>query len=67
MKMTDFWDVASCSLVEVDRSYRGELFIALMMEALRASETSVYFNGTTRRYIPESCDLQQVVYVYYHL
>jgi hypothetical protein len=26
-----------------------------MMEAVRTSETSVYFNGTTRRYIPEGC------------
>jgi hypothetical protein len=33
------------------------LFIALMMEAVRTSETSVYTNETTRRYtrIPESC------------
>jgi hypothetical protein len=30
--------------------------IALMMEAVRTSETSVY-NETTRRYIPESCHL----------
>jgi hypothetical protein len=29
--------------------------IALIMEAVRTSETSVYFNETTRRYIPESC------------
>jgi hypothetical protein len=27
--------------------------IALMMEAVHASETSVNFNVTTRRYIPE--------------
>jgi hypothetical protein len=31
--------------------------IALMMEAVCASETSVYFSDTTRRYIPESCHL----------
>jgi hypothetical protein len=30
---------------------------ALMMEAVRTSETSVCFNKTTRRYIPESCHL----------
>jgi hypothetical protein len=29
------------------------LLIALMMEAVRTSETSVNFNVTTRRYIPE--------------
>jgi hypothetical protein len=28
------------------------------MEAIRMSETSVYFNETTRRYIPEYCHLQ---------
>jgi hypothetical protein len=32
-------------------------FIALMMEADRIIETSVYFNETTRRYIPEGCQL----------
>jgi hypothetical protein len=30
---------------------------ALMMEAVRTSETSIYFNETTRRYIPEGCHL----------
>jgi hypothetical protein len=43
MKMIAFWDIASFSLVEVDRRFRG----ALMMEAVRTSETSVYFNQTT--------------------
>jgi hypothetical protein len=28
-----------------------------MIEAVRTSETSVYFNETTRRYIIESCHL----------
>jgi len=46
MKMTAFWDVRACSLLEV-----------LMMEAVRTSETSVYFHETTRRYVPESCHL----------
>jgi hypothetical protein len=40
--MTAFWDIAPCNLVEV----------ALIMEAVRTTETSVYFNETTRRYIP---------------
>jgi hypothetical protein len=31
--------------------------IALMMEAVHTSETSVYYNETTRRYIPESSNL----------
>jgi hypothetical protein len=44
---------------EVDRRFRGSychqenVFIALMMEAVRTSETSVNFNVTTRRNIPE--------------
>jgi hypothetical protein len=49
-KMIAFWDIAPCSL-EVDRRFRG----ALIMEAVCASETSVYFNDTIRRYIPEGC------------
>jgi hypothetical protein len=47
-KSTVFWDVAPCSHVEVDRS-----IIAVMMEAVRISETSPHFNVTTRRYIPD--------------
>jgi hypothetical protein len=35
-------------------------FRALMMEAVRTSETSVNFNVTTRRYIPEDSKLQHV-------
>jgi hypothetical protein len=36
------------------------LFIALMMEAVRTYETSVNFNVTTRRYIPEYSKLAAV-------
>jgi hypothetical protein len=32
-------------------------FIALLMEAVFISETSVYFNEATRRYIPEASHL----------
>jgi hypothetical protein len=46
MKVIVFWDVAPCSL------------IVLMMEAVRASETSVYFYQTTLCSIPEDCHLQ---------
>jgi hypothetical protein len=45
-------DIAPCGLAEVHRRSRGA--IALMMEAVRNSYTSVYFNETTRRYILES-------------
>jgi hypothetical protein len=34
-----------------------ESFIALTMEAIRTSETSINFNVTTRRYIPEDSKL----------
>jgi hypothetical protein len=38
-------------------SFAPGLIIALMMEAARTSETSVNFNVTTRRYIPEDTKL----------
>jgi hypothetical protein len=47
IKMTAFWDVTPGNLVEVD----------LMMEATWISETSLCFNKTTRRYIPEGYHL----------
>jgi hypothetical protein len=55
MKMAVVWDTAPYSLVEADRR-----FIALMMEAVHPSETSVYFNDIKRRYIPENCYLQSI-------
>jgi hypothetical protein len=53
------WDVEPCSLIGVDRRFRSEYclrrhsFIALMIEAVRTSETSVHSIETTRRYIEE--------------
>jgi hypothetical protein len=35
--------------------------VTLMTEALRTSETSVYLNETTLRYIPEFCHLYEVL------
>jgi hypothetical protein len=46
--MAVFWVVVPYSLIEVYRR-----FIALMMEAVSTSETSVNFYQTTRRYNPE--------------
>jgi hypothetical protein len=47
MKLSAFWDVPHCSLVEIDRSYRDVYrpprTIALMKEAVHLCETSVYF------------------------
>jgi hypothetical protein len=53
MKSTVFWVAAPCSLVEVYRDQGDDLLIALMIEAASASETSVNFNQTARRYNPE--------------
>jgi hypothetical protein len=57
MKTTVFWDVAPCSLLEVVQSCILPLLsglIALLIEVVRTSETSVYYHETTRRYIPEN-------------
>jgi hypothetical protein len=51
MKMTIFWDVAPCSVVETDRRFRGA--IAFVMEIVSISETSLNFYQTTWRNIPE--------------
>jgi hypothetical protein len=67
MKFRVFCDVASCSHVEVDdvsevrTASITRAIIALMMEAVRISETSVNFKVTTRRYIPEHSKLQYVL------
>jgi hypothetical protein len=51
--MTVFWDIAPCRFVEIDRRFRR---ITLIMEAIRASETSVYFSETTRTfYVTQLC------------
>jgi hypothetical protein len=60
--MTVFWDVAAYSLVEINRRFQGcllspssgriDLLIALMMETVSSSETSVSIQ-TTRRSIPK--------------
>jgi hypothetical protein len=47
MKFRVLWDVLSCSQVDVDR------LVALMMQAVCTSETSVNINLTTGQYIPE--------------
>jgi hypothetical protein len=55
MRFRVFWDVALHSYVAVDRNFRGAF--ALMMEAVRTSETSVNFNVTIWRYILEDSKL----------
>jgi hypothetical protein len=64
MKLRIFWDVLPCSLLNVDRRFRGSAasiiramnaasIITLMMKAARTSETSVDIQLRTRQYIPE--------------
>jgi hypothetical protein len=62
MKMTVFWDVAPCNLVEIGGRFRGAYclhhqtiiaIIGLMMKAVSTFETSVNFYETTRRSISE--------------
>jgi outer membrane phospholipase A len=52
MKMSAFWDIALCSLIEVDQHFRGAYCLHH-----RGYKTSVYFNDTTWCYILESCHL----------
>jgi hypothetical protein len=65
MKITAFWDIASCSLVHVDRRFRGAyflhyqgVFIAQMMEAVSTYETSINFYETTRHIFRECCHIR---------
>jgi hypothetical protein len=58
VKMREFWDTALCSIVGVDRRFQGAYYlhnqvITLMVEEVRTSETSVYPNETTQRYISD--------------
>jgi hypothetical protein len=51
-----FWDIAPCSLVEIDRLLEvltAYITVALVMEAVSSSETSFSCYLTTRRNIPE--------------
>jgi hypothetical protein len=48
MKITVFWDVAPCSMVEVYRRFTGVYCLHH-----QGDETSVYLYQTTRRNIPE--------------
>jgi hypothetical protein len=58
MKMTAFWVMALCSLVETDRRFRGAYCNTPVTEAGRTSDISVHFYEATWRHISESCHLQ---------
>jgi hypothetical protein len=51
-KIKASWDTAMCSLVEVDRRFRGTYCIH------HQGDKSVYINETTRHYIPEDWHLE---------
>jgi hypothetical protein len=55
MKLLAFWDIAPCCVV-IDRRHKGNQIIALMMEIVYTSETSVHYK-TTRRNVPEGYHL----------
>jgi hypothetical protein len=67
MKFRVFWDVAPCShvkLTDVSEVLTASIIraVALLMEAVRASEPSVTNNVNTQRYIPEDSKLQDLYY-----
>jgi hypothetical protein len=64
LKMTVFFDVALCNLVEID--YRSEvlaasIIIAMMLESVCTSETSVSSYQITRRNVTEDIFILDVV------
>jgi hypothetical protein len=63
MTMIALWDIVPCSVAEVDRRFRDTYasIIRAMMEAVRISETSVYFSENTRHCITEGCNLGDIV------
>jgi hypothetical protein len=61
MKIGAFWEFSPCSLVLVNCRLRVRTApVALMMEAMCISETSVYFSETTRHYIPKGSSLKYI-------
>jgi hypothetical protein len=62
MKMTVFWDVVLCSLVDVSEVLAASIIRAVMMEAASTSEMSVSFHQTTWCNIPEDSHLQNLGY-----
>jgi hypothetical protein len=62
MKMTVFWVVAPCSVVEVLAASIIRAIITLMMEAASTSEMSANFNQTTLRNNIEDSHLHDKLY-----
>jgi hypothetical protein len=62
VKVTVFWDTAPCSLVEVERRFRGAYCLhhqgdLIALEAERVLDTSVNFYEIKRRSILKDCRL----------
>jgi hypothetical protein len=61
LEMAVFWNFASCSLVDIERRFRGAYCLHqqgdLMMEAVNSSETSANVYQTTRRKMTEDSHL----------
>jgi hypothetical protein len=52
LKVTGFWNVVPCSLVEVNRRFRVADCLFLIFEAVRTSELSIYLKESTLGNIP---------------
>jgi hypothetical protein len=63
MSLRVFWDILTCSQIDVDVDFAQGLLIALMMAAC-TSETSVVIYLTTRQYIPEDSEAQLYITTY---
>jgi hypothetical protein len=60
VKLTVFWEVAPCNLIEVGRRFRDVYWLnhdTLMIETVSISEMSISFYQTTRLNIPEHSHL----------
>jgi hypothetical protein len=54
--------IVSLAWTDVTEVRTASIFRAMMMEAVRTSETSVHSNETTLRHIPEDCKLNTHVF-----
>jgi hypothetical protein len=67
-KMSVFWDVTPCSLVETNRRFTCAYCLHRPGDkAVRTSETSVSFYQTSRRNIPEDRHLTSFRFVFWNV
>jgi hypothetical protein len=53
MKMTAYWDIAPCSLVEVDRRFRGAYSLYHQDDRAPPHDSNVYIIGGIKLQIPK--------------